>query len=158
MRLYIPFTIFSKDLPPRIVYPARDEGRLDRVFKRTDPRALHCHLEQLYKQHQEIRTGSYHVVVIWSLKGVAMTDVWIMSMDNYYALSGPFVICKTFAGMKPSADTGLASGDTLLMLGAEEELRRYLHRPIKEYANRAKYLPNLPATVMCMEAFEKGTL
>jgi len=153
MRFYRPFTMYSKKFPPRIVYPARDEGRLDLVFDRTRPGALEAHIDSLYAERKELKAGAYHILVVWALKGKPMLDVWVMSMTNYYSLSGPFVTCKTFTGTKPSHDTGLASGDGLIVLGYEEELRRALDRKITFYTNRQKYLPNIPATVLTLEPF-----
>jgi len=80
-----------------------------------------------------------------------MTDVWIHTMENW-SDSGPLVECRTFRNLEPCTDAGIASGDSLIVLGREEELRRDL-KILEDYSDRSKHLPAFPDDIMPTEKF-----
>lgn len=71
-----------------------------------------------------------------------MVDIWIHEMKNW-SDSGPLLICFTFRDLGVCNDAGIASGDSIIVLGREEELRRKINE-FQEYVNREKYIPAFP--------------
>jgi hypothetical protein len=57
--------------------------------------------------------------------------------------SGPLISCKTFRGYQECTDAGIASGDSIIVLGREEELRRD-SKDLETYVDRLKNLPDFP--------------
>jgi hypothetical protein len=138
-RQYIPFTIRVEDIP-LIIYPVKDENPLEEVFSNKDE--IIKHIENLYKQNSSLIKGEYHILFVWNLNKERMTDVWIHEMENW-SDSGPLISCKTFRGYKECSDAGIASGDSIIVLGREEELRRN-STDIESYVNRFDNIPNFP--------------
>lgn len=150
-RQYRPFTYTWKSIP-LIVYPAKDENPLLNIFDPKDSSSIQKHLDRLYQRNNKrLNKGNYHILFIWNLEGHRMTDVWIHSMANW-SDSGPLLECITFRDLKICNNAGIASGDSVIVLGREEELRRRVGN-IKEYVDRNKYLPVFPKGMQPVEEF-----
>ncbi len=152
-RFYAPFTTYIEG-KPIIVYPARDENPLDSVLSRNDPVAIHNHLKQLVASWARLfHSADYYIVVVWTIQQVVMTDVWFYSLENFTP-SGPLVDVRSFRGMNLSPDSGIAAGDSLVVLGREEEYRRRCETFAK-YADRAFGGPDLPPGFVSSEFFTR---
>ena len=88
---------------------------------------------------------SYLIGFIWSYKGDKMLDLWKFNNNHVDDRSGPLGDVRVYRNGKVCTDLGLASGNTLLVLGYEEKLRRqssslsdYLKGPV----------PKLPLEIM----------
>jgi hypothetical protein len=138
-RQYIPFTIKIKNIP-LIIYPVKDENPLEEIFNNEE--GIIEHIKNLYKQNPSLIKGEYHILFVWNLNKERMTDVWIHEMENW-SDSGPLISCKTFRGYEECSDAGIASGDSIIVLGREEELRRK-SKDIDSYVNRSIILPEFP--------------
>ena len=138
-RQYIPFSqnVSTKDL---IIYPVLDENPLKQVF--SDQSAITEHLQNLYQKFDCLKKGQYHIVFVWNLEGKKMTDVWIHSL-NEWSDSGPILECHTFRELEECTDAGIASGDSIIALGREEELRRSCSS-LEEYLRRVNIQPVFP--------------
>ncbi len=155
MRLYRPFTRLGFNLPPRIVYIARDEkAPVEAIISRNVKCGIEAHIEKLYWAHPELATGDFHILFLWNHHGMLMTDVWIMRVaDPICPDSGALGEIHIFAGFEISTGTGHASDDTFAALYGEALLRRKLGLPIAEYVNRGLYLPEIPPEFMTQEPF-----
>lgn len=138
-RQYMPFTLHFNKIP-LIVYPVKDESPIAEVFENEDD--IQEHLEELYKNNKALLSGNYHILFVWNLDGERMTDVWVHNMKNW-SDSGPLLDCYTFREMKPCEDAGIASGDSIIALGREEELRRRCEL-LEQYIDRSKLIPTFP--------------
>ena len=138
-RHYIPFNEVI-DTISLIIYPVKDENPLQDVFR--DKSEIVNHLKDLYQTHNDLIQGSYHILFVWNLNGERMVDVWIHKMENW-SDSGPLLECKTFRGLKEASDAGIASGDSVIALGREEELRRKI-LSLDKYLDRTKQQPEFP--------------
>ena len=138
-RQYIPFTIEVENIP-LIVYPVKDENPLEEVFNNKED--IVKHINELYKQNPVLIVGEYHILFVWNLDKERMTDVWIHKMENW-SDSGPLISCKTFRCYEECTDAGIASGDSIIVLGREEELRRH-SKDIGTFIDRSKKLPEFP--------------
>jgi len=138
-RQYIPFTIKVNNIP-LIIYPVKDENPLRDIYE--NQQEIVGHIKKLYKGNTSLQTGDYHILFIWNLDNERMTDVWIYEMENW-SDSGPLLSCITFRNLKKCLDAGIASGDSIIVLGREEELRRKCNT-IDTYIDRSKHLPEFP--------------
>lgn len=148
-RQYIPFSFQLEDIP-LIIYPVKDENPLEEVFE--DEKDIKNHLEKLYEANKSLHKYTYHILFVWNLEKERMTDVWLHSMKNW-SDSGPLLECQTFRGLEPCEDAGIASGDSIIALAREEELRRESD-DLNEYVNRNKKLPEFPKGMKPDERFE----
>jgi hypothetical protein len=123
-----------------IVYPVLDESPLTDVFQ--NQAEIIEHLNSLYKNNPNIQKGQYHIVFVWNLERQRMTDVWVHLL-NEYSDSGPILECYTFRGMMPCQDAGIASGDSIIALAREEELRRKCAN-LEIYLNRKEIQAEFP--------------
>lgn len=105
---------------PVIVYPA--EG-LEKVLDRRNPNAIEEHLNSLYEANGFPEDSNYHVVALWREENDVMTDVWVFTKLGSWG-SGPLADVNIFKGTQRETSIGVGSGNTLLMLGREEEHRR----------------------------------
>jgi len=138
-RQYKPFNLKINNIP-LIVYPVKDENPLREVFK--DTKEIIEHIKKIYSENAHVNKGSYHILFIWNLNGERMTDIWIHDMKNW-SDSGPLLECHTFRDVTICEDAGIASGDSIIVLGREEELRRK-SKSIEDYYDRTKTLPDFP--------------
>jgi hypothetical protein len=129
---------------PLIIYPVRDENPLQEVFDKSDLESINNHLKNLYKKFKnKLSQGSYHIIFVWNLESQRMTDVWIYDMKDWSGNSGPILECLTFRELEECNNAGIASGDSIIALGREEELRR-ISRDLEEYLDRSKEQPEFP--------------
>jgi len=150
-RFYIPFTMKVKG-KTLIVYLIKDENRLENIFDRSDKKSILKHIRTLYKKQRKLLSqGMYHIVFIWNLENRRMTDVWIHNVNTIAAPSGPLQKVHTFRDFEPY-DIEISSGDTLIVLAREEELRRKVIR-IDKYLQRPKYIPDFPFDMQPYEDF-----
>jgi hypothetical protein len=150
-RQYKPFS-YQVETLPLIVYPVKDENPLEEIFDPANEPAIEKHLDKLYQTQKKILIrGNYHILFVWNLDRHRMTDVWIHYLKNW-SDSGPLVECLTFRDLQLCHDAGIASGDSLIVLGREEELRRQLNN-LPEYLDRLKHQPIFPAGLQPKKVF-----
>lgn len=149
-RQYKPFSLkcLEQNL---IIYPVLDESPIADVFNNVTE--INEHLNALYSENKAILKGQYHIVFVWNLEGKRMTDVWV-NLLNEWSDSGPILECYTFRGLSPCEDAGIASGDSIIALGREEELRRKCSN-LEEYLDRSKVQPEFPAGMQPVTEFGK---
>ena len=149
-----PFTYKIKKTP-LIIYPVKDENPLSEIFNPKDHNSIQQHLNKLYQKHSKLlNKGDYHILFVWNLQGNRMTDMWIHNMKNWSDSSGPLMECITFRNLEVCDDAGIASGDSIIALGREEELRRQINN-IREYVDRKKHIPEFPSGMTPSKSFYK---
>ncbi len=150
---YKPFSYRHQEIP-LIIYPVKDEHPLDALFDRNDTNSIQKYLDDLYKKNKEVLLkGTYHIVFVWNLEETRMADIWVHNMDNFADPgSGPLIDCFIFKDLERSHDAGIASGDGMIVLGREEELRRKFDE-IEEYVDREKHIPEFPERMAPTEEY-----
>src|SRR5579859_5905892 len=124
---------------PLIIYIAKEIDGFDRSNKNS----VQEYLDSVYKENKEIlNKGSYHIIIVWSLDGNKMADVWIHDMNNFED-TGPVIDSYVFKNTEKFVTTGQAAGDEMIVLGREEELRRKINN-LEEYVDRSKHTPEFP--------------
>lgn len=66
----------------------------------------------------------YFIAFCWRDSGAPMIDLWTCMKNPVDDISGPLVEVQVMRDGKPTADRGVASGNTLVILGIEEQHRR----------------------------------
>jgi hypothetical protein len=89
--------------------------------------------------------ATYLIAFIWSYNGEKMADIWKFNNNHVDDRSGPLSDVRVYREGLQCNNLGLASGNTLLVLGYEEKLRRQ-SKNIKEYLSGP--LPKLPLEIM----------
>jgi len=138
-RQYKPFSLKILD-QNLIVYPVLDENPLQDIYKNHSE--IVSQLQNLYQKNQNVLKGQYHILFVWNLEGKRMTDVWI-HLVNEWSDSGPVLECYTFRDLEPCKDAGIASGDSIIVLAREEELRRRC-KNLNDYLDRSKTQAEFP--------------
>ncbi len=141
-RQYLPFNYKIFNIP-LIIYPVKDENPLEKIYNPSEKKQFLNFLNSLYKKNKEkLSIGEYHILFIWNLNNQRMTDIWIHNLTNW-SDSGPLIHCLTYRNLSQCFDAGIASGDSLIVLGREEELRRKSNN-LQKYINRNTNLPIFP--------------
>lgn len=96
------------------------------------------------------KDASYIIAFIWSFNGEKMIDIWKFNDNHVDDRSGPLGDVRVYIEGKLCNNLGLASGNTLLVLGYEEKLRRQ-SKDLKSYL--AGPVPKLPLEIMNGENF-----
>ncbi len=88
--------------------------------------------------------ASYIIAFLWSFEGKKMTDIWKFDSNFVDDKSGPLSEARIYRNGVDCTDLGLASGNTLLILGYEEKLRRQAVG-LSEYLSGP--IPNIPLEI-----------
>ncbi|UCG95494.1 MAG: hypothetical protein JSV92_00360 [archaeon] len=125
MAFYIPETVRYRGIPV-IVYP---EKGVERHLDRKRDGIISDHIMSTYELNKNRfkALGNYHIDFLWDHKGNLMTDVWVQSKTGEWGsgpLYDPIVFRKADRRIKPDNNIEAASGNTILVLAAEETQRR----------------------------------
>lgn len=145
--LYNPIKYKIKQLPSK-VYPDKNAVKAYKGFTR---KSLKKYIAKIIQNHKKYyKDSNYLISFIWSYQHYKMIDIWsfkVNKVDNY---SGPLGNVKVFKDMKICSDLGLASGNTLLVLGYEEKIRRQ-SKNLENYFDQSS--PKLPLEVLNGKSF-----
>lgn len=137
-----------------IVYPAKGA---ETVFDRRDRGCLERFLAGLYDLNRGLVSADaeYLLSMLWNEDTNRMTDLWIFRKSETYGGFGPLIDVKVFRELdpytpEPKKDEGIGSGNTITLLGREEE-HRVSAVNLKEYLSGKR--PELPARIKVGEDF-----
>jgi hypothetical protein len=140
---YIPFNHVEGNID-LIVYPIITADDLHILLpQQTD---IQTHLHKLYvAQSDKLDRGVYHIVFIWNRHGQLMTDIWVYQRNMIDSIGGETSIesCLTFQDITLYTPAGIASENTLVTMGREQE-HRWKFDTLQEYLDRSKSLPDFP--------------
>lgn len=114
-----------------IVWPDVDAKVSYKSFSKLQ---LRKYIKNIILSDKYYNDSSYIIAFIWSLDGEKMIDMWKFNDNHIDDRSGPLGDVRVYREGKLCNDIGLASGNTLLILGYEEKLRRQL-KDLKSYLN-----------------------
>ncbi len=144
MAFYNPLSIQIKGKAV-IVYP--DQG-LEKVMHR-NAASVKKHIEELCNMHSLPKDIDYQIIMLWAEDKDPVTDMWIFTKTDAWG-SGPLVDVKIFRGYREVNDIGVGSGNTLIVLGKEEEHRRRSQN-LESYLSGPR--PKLPDFLLLNEDF-----
>lgn len=126
-----------------IIWPDADAKE---SYKDIDSKSLEKYILKIIESDAEYYAdATYIVCFIWSYNVEKMVDVWKFNQNHVDDRSGPLGDVRVYKQGKVCADLGLASGNTLLVLGYEEKLRRQ-SKDLKGYLDGP--VPELPLEIM----------
>lgn len=147
-RQYLPIYLDIFNDLTIMVYPAKDESPLTDI---TDKEKLIKSIKKTYAEHEDIlQKGNYHIIFAWNRNGSLMLDVWVHT-DNTHSDSGPLLEFYGYSDGMPSSNKDIASGDTVVILGREEEKRRKF-KSTEDYL-QDRSLPHVPEYMIPNEEF-----
>lgn len=82
----------------------------------------------------------YFIAFCWATDGTVMVDLWRFTENPVDKVSGPLADLSVFQNGKKQTGFGVASGNTLLILGIEEQHRRRC-RTLTAYLKASPRLP-----------------
>jgi len=131
-----------------ICYPDKDAVG---SYHGLDYEKLGEYLKTVLHQHETYYADAdYLIIFIWNYEGNKMMDVWKMNSNHVDDRSGPLGEVKIYKNGKECDNLGIASGNTLLVLGYEEKLRRQA-ADLESYFNGPP--PSLPLELLNRKNF-----
>lgn len=113
---------FFYDEKQIIIWPDRDAKQ---AYNHTEKESLgECLLSIIKSDKEYYQDASYMIWFIRSYNGEKMIDMWKFTHNNVDDRSWPLSEVRVYREWVISHDLWLASGNTLLVLGYEEKLRR----------------------------------
>ena len=126
-----------------IIWPDVDSKE---SYKNDDLKSLEKYIFDIIEVDADYYSNaSYIIGFIWSYNGEKMIDLWKFNANHVDDRSGPLSNVRVYKNGKVCTDLGLASGNTLLVLGYEEKLRRQ-SKDLKSYLDGP--VPKLPLEIM----------
>lgn len=154
---YLPI-VYNHNTIPIIIYPAKDDGQIERAFSRDDDGCLEQYIDKIVSDNIEYyRDADIILAYIWNQDSVPYCDMWKINRNRISDDSGFLYDAKIYKRFKQISDMGVASGNTSIVLTAEEILLRDLvlkkSLSFTEAANRQKYHARFPAGYVPVENF-----
>lgn len=125
-----------------IVWPDADAKE---SFKGFSEKQLEEYIKNIILSDTYYNDATYIIAFIWSLRGEKMVDIWKFNDNHVDDRSGPLGDARVYREGKICNNLGLASGNTLIVLGYEERLRRQ-SKDLKSYLSGP--VPQLPLEIM----------
>ena len=133
---------FFNDKMQIIVWPDVDAKN---SYKGMNKKEVEDYIVNIIKSDSYYDDSTYIITIIWDMDGDRMVDIWKFNENHVDDRSGPLGDVRLYREGKICKDLGLASGNTLLILGHEEKLRRQ-SKDLKSYLEGPE--PNLPLEIM----------
>lgn len=154
---YLPLTYKSNDIPI-IIYPAKDDGQIEKAFSRNDNGCLECFVDRIVKNNIDYYDNADIILAyIWNQGSVPYCDMWKINQNRLSDDSGFLYDARIYKQLDQVMDMGVASGNTSIVLTAEEILLRDLvvkhHLSFDEAANRQKHHARFPVGYVPVENF-----
>jgi hypothetical protein len=145
---YQDMDLFFKDLQI-IVWPDADAKE---SYKGMNKKELEKYIVNIIKSDSYYNDASYIITFIWNMDGDRMIDIWKFNENHVDDRSGPLGDVRVYREGKICENLERASGNTLLILGAEEKLRRQ-SKDLKSYLDGPP--PKLPLELVNGKDFFK---
>lgn len=141
----VDFQVFGKQI---ILFPDIDAKKAYPGFTYKD---LKTYLEKILQKNRKFMDDAdFLVAFIWSYNANKMIDLWKFYGNCVDERSGPLSDSIVFRNGEACTNLGMASGNTLIVLGYEEKLRRQSEN-LKSFL--AGPPPNLPLEIMSGKDF-----
>lgn len=133
-----------------IVWPDADAHE---SFANFDQTKLEQYITNIIQQDSSyFSDAAYVICFIWSYNGEKMVDVWRFNENPVDDRSGPLSSVRVYREGRATDELGISSGNTLLVLGLEERLRRQ-SKSLQEYLEGNP--PELPLDILNRKDFFK---
>jgi hypothetical protein len=158
---YIPITTKLKvgnTIIPAIIYPAKDDGYIEKAFDRKSPGTIEDYLQECtIKFKDKFSSDDLVLAYAWNDGKARMVDTWLLTRNRLSDDSGFLYDCMTIKEGEIIKDMGVSSGNSNIVMAAEELLLRDLvlekGLSFSEASDRKKYMPKFPPGMTPGEEF-----
>lgn len=154
---YLPLTASCQNIPI-VIYPAKDDGRLERVFSRSQPGLIEDYVIKIIQNHEaNYRDADMVLAYVWNQNNTPCTDIWKVNRNNISDDSGLLYNAYIYRDLEVTTALGIASGNSSIVLTAEEMLLRELVMKnglsFIDASDRTKYNARFPIGYVPDESF-----
>lgn len=154
---YLPLSFTFGNIPV-VAYPAKDDGNLEVAFDRTQSGAIEHYITSILDKDSAFYTEADMILVyVWNKDELPCCDIWKITRNDISDDSGFLYDARIYEGEIQTTDLGVASGNSSIVLTAEEMLLRQLilteGLSFAEAADRSRYNARFPIGYVPDEAF-----
>lgn len=154
---YMPVSYNYKNIPI-VIYPAKDDGLLERAFSRNDSGSLEKYVNSVIDSDSAFYENTDMLVAyVWNQDKVPYCDMWKVNRNGISDDSGFLYDARIYKDHEIITDMGVASGNSSIVLTAEEMLLRDLviskGLSFTEAADREVYQARFPMGFVPAEKF-----
>ncbi len=154
---YLPISAHFGNIP-MVIYPARDDGDITKAFSRKKIGSLEDYVESILNEHSShYQDADMILAYVWNQETVPYCDVWKITRNRLSDDSGFLYDVRVYKNTSQITDMGVASGNSSIVLTAEEMLLRELiltkGLSFSEASKRDIYRARFPAGYLPDEAF-----
>jgi hypothetical protein len=154
---FLPISYEFKNIPV-VLYPAKDDGLLEKAFSRHEPGLLEEYVNGVVDQEFDFfKDADMILAYVWNQGKIPYCDIWKVNRNDISDDSGFLYDVRIYSDHKLVTDMGVASGNSSIVVTAEEMLLRDLiikdNLSIAEAANRKRYQARFPVGFVPAEDF-----
>jgi hypothetical protein len=143
---------------PIVIYPAKDDGEITKAFSRDKPGQIEDYISSVLENNKYfLENADMILAYAWNDENEPMCDLWRVERNKLSDDSGFLYDVKVFKGTKEVHDMGRASGNSSIVVTAEEMLLRKLvleeSRDFVEASNRKVFRAQFPIGLFPSEKF-----
>jgi hypothetical protein len=143
---------------PVVIYPAKDDAEITKAFSRNKPGVVEEYIDSVLENNKYFLDSADMILAYaWNDDTTPMCDLWRVERNKLSDDSGFLYDVKVFKGIKEVHDMGRASGNSSIVVTAEEMLLRKLiideKRDFSEAADRSKFRAQFPLGLFPSEKF-----
>lgn len=140
---YLPLSFTYNNIPV-VAYPAKDDGRLERAFSRDAMGTIEHYINSILDKDANFYSGADMVLAyVWNQGKVPCCDVWKINRNDISDDSGFLYDARIYKNGTITTNLGVASGNSSIVLTAEEMLLRHLvleeGKSFTEASDRSRY-------------------
>lgn len=115
---------------------------VDESWEHNQLKGVPKHIDNICRDHLGfLNNAKYGIAFLWVNNGNKVVDLWRFSLNLEGNFSGPVSDVIILNGNSRKTDVGIASGDTLVVLGLEEQHRRCLDDMNEYLSSRPEIFP-----------------
>jgi len=154
---YLPLS-FTTGTMPVVAYPAKDDGKLEKAFPRNKPGMIEQYVTSLLEADAAyFKDADMVLAYVWNQEQTPCCDIWKIMRNDISDDSGFLYDARVYEGTVITPELGVASGNSSIVLTAEEMLLRELILKGKlsfiDAADRARYHARFPIGYVPAESF-----
>lgn len=156
---YLPISYEFKKIPI-VLYPAKDDGVLEKAFSRDKPGSLENYVNSVIeKEYDFYKDADLIIAYVWNQDKTPYSDIWKVNRNDISDDSGFLYDVRIYNNQHQVTDMGVASGNSSIVVTAEEMLLRELIMEdgltVAEASDRRKFQARFPIGFVPAEEFYK---
>lgn len=154
---YLPISLNAHGTPV-VIYPAKDDGDLGKAFDRKKPGEVEAYVTSLLAADPDnFNSAGMVLAYVWNQNEIPCCDIWKVTRNDISDDSGFLYDARVYKGQNITHDLGVASGNSSIVVTAEELLLRELilaeNLTFAQAADRTRYKARFPIGYVPDEAF-----